>query len=30
VIVCDSQTQTISVILQDQRGTAYFLARNSG
>jgi hypothetical protein len=30
VMVLDSQTQTISLILQDQRGTTLFLARNSG
>ncbi|HZZ62430.1 MAG TPA: hypothetical protein VFE63_14875 [Roseiarcus sp.] len=30
VIVPDSQTQTISLILQDQRGTPFSLARNSG
>jgi hypothetical protein len=29
-MVLDSQTQTISLILQDQRGTQVFLARNSG
>jgi len=29
-MVVDSQTQTISLILQDQRGTQLFLARNSG
>jgi transposase len=29
-MVLDSQTQTISLILQDQRGTEVFLARNSG
>jgi DNA invertase Pin-like site-specific DNA recombinase len=29
-MVVDSQTQTISLILQDQRGTQLFLVRNSG
>ncbi len=29
-MVLDSQTQTISLIYQDQRGTQTFLARNSG
>jgi hypothetical protein len=30
VMVLDSQTQTISLILQDQRGTQLFLAPDSG